>query len=183
MDMNRRVLLKQLMLASAGAVLLPGCVFDSKKVAAIPLHNLKISGHQEDLLAAIVDAIIPKTDTPGAKELGIPKFVLVMVDDCSSKEDQATFVAGLDGIESLSKEKLGKSFIDCEPKEKEELLLSIETKKEVVSPEVEKTFSSIKGLTIWGYTGTEYVMTNFYKFEFVPGRFHGCVSVTNQSPA
>ncbi len=180
---NRRILLKQMMLASAGAVLLPSCVFDSKKMAAIPLHNLQLTGNQEELLTEIIDTIIPKTDTPGAKELGIPKFVLVMIDDCANKEDQALFIKGLDGIDAFAKEKIGKSFVKGLAKEREDVLASIEAKKGTISPEVEKAFGSIKGLTIWGYTGSEYVMTNYYKFEFVPGRFHGCVSVSTTPKA
>jgi hypothetical protein len=181
MSYNRRILLKQLLFASAGAALLPGCVFDSKKAATVPLINLKITGSQEALLAEITETILPKTDTPGAKELGIPTFVLTMVDDCAGKEDQAIFVAGLEGIEKLTQEKISKSFTDCDAKERGSILASIESQAKGVSSEIQKAFSSIKNLTIWGYTGSEYVMTNFYKFEFVPGRFHGCVPVNQPS--
>ncbi len=182
---SRRILLKQIMVASVGAVLLPGCVFDSKKLATKSLHNISITENQEALLVAIIDTVLPKTDTPGAIELGVPKFVLAMIDDCFSKADQAVFVAGLGGIEKLAKDKLNKVFVDCNANEREEILTSIEVKQESLPIEVEvkKAFSSIKDLTIWGYAGSEYVMTNFYKFEFVPGRFHGCVPVSNQSPA
>ena len=180
---NRRVVLKQIMLASAAAMLLPSCVFDSKKVATMPLHNLKLTGNQEELVAEICEAIIPKTDTPGAKELGVPKFVLVMIDDCASKEDQAAFIKGLDSIDAFAKEKIGKSFMEGSPKEREDILASIDGKKDTTSPEVENAFGSIKGLTIWGYTGSEYVMTNYYKYEFVPGRFHGCVPVSTTPTA
>jgi hypothetical protein len=35
----------------------------------------------------------------------------------------------------------------------------------------------VKNITIQGYLNSEYVMTNLRIFEFVPGRYHGCVPV------
>lgn len=35
----------------------------------------------------------------------------------------------------------------------------------------------IKRMTVDGYMGSEYVMTNITKYEMAPNRYHGCVPV------
>ena len=103
--MQRRTALKNLLLFAGGTVLLPSCLHEDKK-ATIPLNHLKVSADQEALLAEIAETIIPKTDTPGAKELGIHQFVLTMVDDCMKKDDQVNFMNGLDEVDALAKKRI-----------------------------------------------------------------------------
>ena len=79
--MDRRTALKQAALIAGGVALLPSCSFGPERVA-IALNNLQLDADQQDLLAKIVEAIIPSGEIPGAEELEVYKFVLVMVDDC-----------------------------------------------------------------------------------------------------
>ena len=118
--MQRRAALKNLLIIAGGTVLLPSCVQQDKK-ASIPLDHLKLSADQEALLAEIADTIIPKTDTPGAKELGVHQFVLTMVDDCYEKDDQDNFMKGLNEINDLSKKEYDNSFIKCTPQQRQQL--------------------------------------------------------------
>ena len=85
--MKRRQLLQRLTVATAGALLLPACVADPKKVS-IALNRLKITADEETLLADLADTLIPTTDTPGAKAVGAHLFALVMVDDCQPIDKQ-----------------------------------------------------------------------------------------------
>ncbi len=50
---------------------------------------------QNEVLADLVDVIIPATDTPGAKELGVPTFIQKMVADCLEPQAQQTLAKGL----------------------------------------------------------------------------------------
>jgi hypothetical protein len=168
--MQRRSALKNLLLLAGGTVLLPSCVQEDKKVS-IPLNHLTISAEQETLLAAICETIIPKTDTPGAKELGVHQFVLTMVDDCTKKEDQETFINGLNQIDKLSQKLYNNSFGKINNQQREELLTKLDKKE--VQGEAQAFFERTKRLTIQGYLKSQYVMTNLLKYELVPGRFHG----------
>ena len=119
--MQRRTALRNLLIVAGGTILLPSCVHEDKKVS-VPLDHLKISGDQEALLEQICETIIPATDTPGAKALGIHQFVLTMVDDCADKEKQDSFVKGLSEINNLSKKQYNNSFLKTTVQQQKELL-------------------------------------------------------------
>ncbi|MBL7698555.1 MAG: gluconate 2-dehydrogenase subunit 3 family protein, partial [Chitinophagaceae bacterium] len=110
--MKRRSLVRNLVIVAGGLVLLPSCSGDTSK-ASIQLNNLDIDAGTEELLAQIVETLIPETDTPGARALNIHLFVLKMLDDCYEKDDQQKFLAGLSDLEILAKKQFGHSLIAC----------------------------------------------------------------------
>jgi hypothetical protein len=175
--MNRRSALKYIGLASAAAFILPSClsVFDQKK-ESIVLNNLKINGDEEELLAQFADALIPSTDTPGAREVGALQFALIMVDDCMTKPDQDKYLKGLRSFDNEVKSKTGKSFMKASPSERESLLIDLEKGKDSLSDEVKMFFSTTRGYIIQGYTQSEYFLTNVKKYKINPGPFLGCAT-------
>lgn len=175
--MQRRTALKHLLIAAGGTLLLPSCLHSDKK-ASIPLDHLKINATQEDLLAEIAETLIPKTDTAGAKELGVHQFVLTMVDDCHEKETQQNFLKGLDQLDDLSEKHYNAGFIKASLQQREELLSRIEKKE--FKGDVLSFYLLMKELTIEGYVKSKYVMSNLLPYELVPARFHGCVPVNNK---
>lgn len=179
---NRRSALKQLALLTGGVVLAPSCVFDSQRVS-VALDNLKITSEQEELLAEIVETIIPATqDIPGAKKLDVHLFVLVMVDDCREKADQERFVRGLKQMDAFTLNRYGHSFIEANQKERESILTDIldatpAASDDSSSPQkdIREFLSMTKRYTIQGYLQSQYVMTEIFPYELVPGHFEGCV--------
>ena len=71
-----------------------------------------LSEPQQRTLAALVDQIIPATETPGAAEAGVPQFVDLMLTDWYAPEERAGFLAGLDDIDRQAE---GGSFADLDP--------------------------------------------------------------------
>lgn len=183
-QMERRTAIKQLMFLTSGALLLPACAKQSKN-ASIKLSHLKISGNQEDLLAAVVDTIIPATDTPGAKELNVHQFILRMVDDCADPEQQKNFSDGLEAFDQSAEKKLGESFAEAQKDQRLAFLKELDQVKSSEGNEDAKKqpiqifYSIAKDLTIRGYMSSEYVMTNLQYYTMVPGKFQGCVEVKN----
>lgn len=79
--------------------LLAGCRTPSgADLAAYEYHTL--SEPQQRTLAALVDQIVPATDTPGASEVGVPQFIDTMLTDWYAPEERDQFVAWLDGVEA-----------------------------------------------------------------------------------
>ncbi len=177
--MNRRSSLKTLLIISAGAALLPSCLQDEKK-SSNSLKNIKINGKDEELLSDLSETIIPKTDTPGAKDVSAHLFALMMIDDCYAPADQDKFVKGLKDFEDFSKKKFDKSFLKCSQSEKEEILKSIESKKDV-QENVSFFYNSMKRLTIQAFTSSKYYLTKVQVYQLVPGKFYGCVPVKKAS--
>ena len=169
--MQRRSAVKNIALTIGTSIVLPSWVNAWNK-ESFQNNYSKISTFQENLLAEIVETIIPKTNTPGAKELNVQQFIPVMVKDCYDKNTQAVYAKGFDLVDKNAKNAFSKSFLECDIKQRLEILDNM-SKSENSD---EKNFLQlVKRLTIQGYMSSEYVMTNLRVYEYAPARYHGCV--------
>lgn len=173
--MDRRSAIKTCFVFTAGIAFLPSCLLEKNK-SSLLLKNIKINGEQEQLMAELSETIIPKTDTPGAKDISAHLFALMMVDDCFEPEKQQQFVSGLKGFEEMTKKKFDKSFIECSPAQRSELLTTLEGNKEA-KDDTTAFYRMTRGLTIQCFTSSQFYLTKVHVYEMVPGRFHGCVPV------
>ncbi|MEJ7664267.1 MAG: gluconate 2-dehydrogenase subunit 3 family protein [Hymenobacter sp.] len=82
------------------AALLPGCLSQTEREqpASMPLKHIALTARDETLLTNVCETLLPRTDTPGAKDLRLPQYVLKMLDDCTPPKDQQTFVAGAQAV-------------------------------------------------------------------------------------
>jgi hypothetical protein len=179
--MKRRSAIRDMIVIAGGITILPSWSNEPGK-ASITLKHLDISAYEEALLAEIASTIIPRTDTPGAKELGSHLFVLKMVDDCYEKEDQQKFVTGLKALDDTSKKRFQRSFVQLNTGQREKMLLSVE-KKEALPPEVFDFYKIMKAKTLQGYMTSKYVVLNIVKYEMIPSvSYNGYYPVKNLSP-
>jgi hypothetical protein len=103
--MDRRELVKIMSVMVGGTIALPESVFAR---IAEPLDTTKakfFTGKQRKLVAAISDCIIPRTDTPGAVDAGVPGWIEILVQDCLTPADQKIMVNGLTSLEADVKTK------------------------------------------------------------------------------
>lgn len=170
--MERRAVLKSMAAAIGGIVSLPSWAtgWNSSSLGTSSL----LTADQNLMLAEVVETFIPATDTPGAKEIGVHKFVSTMIADCYDLPAQETLTKGLQTLDTLSRQTFGKSWIDGSKKQKNNLLEGMGISDDPVKKDF---FTMVKGLTIQGYMNSEYVMTNITRYELIPGRFHGCVKI------
>jgi len=172
--MERRTAIRHMALLCASAMLLPSC-FNNQQGASISLQHITITAKQEQLLAELVETIIPKTDTPGAKELGIHLFVLKMVNDCRPKEEQQRF---MDGLQTFENENIGGAkFTDSSVQQRINLLKEIMEAKNKES-NLQFFLKEVRKQTLKGYEQSEYVMTKLKPYILVPGHFSGSVKRT-----
>lgn len=176
--MNRRNAIRSVIVISAGAALLPACAADDKKVIA--LKNISLTGSQEKMLSALTESILPKTKSfIGAADLRSHEFMLTMIDDCSSPEEQKKFNDGQKAFDDFTRNKFGKSFADIPASQKKELLSAIEQKNQVPENVVE-FYETVKDYTIQSFTSSKEYLTDINKYKMVPGPdFKGSVPVTN----
>lgn len=175
MPLTRRSAIKQFLFVSAGFALVPSCLQDKSK-PAVELKNFSISADQEVLLAELTESIIPKTTSPGAKDISAHLFALKMVDDCRSKEDQDKFMAGLAAFEKQAEKISGKSFLKQTAAERKAVLTEMEKDRESKEDAVD-FYRTMKRFTIQAYSSSEFFLTKVQVYELVPGRYHGCVPV------
>jgi hypothetical protein len=177
--MQRRTAIKQLAFACGALLLIPSCMQDKSK-APFLLKKISIDSDQEKLIAELAETIIPKTDTPGAKDVSAHLFALMMVDDCYKQEDQQKFIAGLKAFQLYSKKELSKSFNHCTKEERAHFLTGMDGKK-AGDDNIDYFYTTVKKLTIQGYTTSKYFLTDLQVYQLVPGHFSGCVPVKNAS--
>lgn len=155
-SISRRNWVKGMALATLGSV-----VFTDLKAANAP--SIQWSPDQDQLLQAWIGVIIPESSIPGAVSLGVPAYVKVMLRDCYEPATATTLMKVLAALPSI--EKVSES-------EREQLFFQIEQGKQ--GSDAQKAMKTLKGLTIQGYTTTEYVMVNHFKYVMAPGFFNGC---------
>ncbi len=173
--MQRRIAIKNLLSFCGGVWVLysvPGCKLNDTLKKP---DKFKLNADELALLSDVSDTIIPPTDTPGAKELGIHLFVLTMVRDCFNEEQQKAFVAGLNELNSYTRQKTGIDFGSTDMLQRKELLENILEEKK--APELRSFIANTRTLTIKGYETSEYFMTNLIVYKMVPTHFYGCVKI------
>ncbi|MBK6266296.1 gluconate 2-dehydrogenase subunit 3 family protein [Marivirga sp. S37H4] len=179
--MNRREAIKKtgMMLGfAAGSPLLlhvlQGCA-PEKTLSWKPLFFNKKQAH---LVSEIVDQILPRTDTPGALDVGVDAFVDKMVAEVYTEKEQQQFVRGLDAINTNSKGVNGELFSDLSSERKHEFLFRIESEIKRLDynadPEQKPFFLMIKELTLLGYFTSEEIMKNHLDYMPVPMKLDGC---------
>ncbi|HEY3403969.1 MAG TPA: gluconate 2-dehydrogenase subunit 3 family protein [Ohtaekwangia sp.] len=178
--MQRRTALKQLGFLAGGALLLPSCLGkQTAKEATIQLSNIAFNGNQESTLAAMCEALIPKTDLPGAREVNAHHFVLRMMNDCYEPDAQQKFLKGFAQAQEAFEEKSGDAFEESTLAEQQAFLKDIEADKVSVEGENNLKFfyEPFRGHTIQAFLGSEYIMTNVFGYNMIPGTFKGAVEI------
>lgn len=128
-------------------------------------------------VSVISDIFIPKTDTPGAKEIGIPEFIDKMAMDTYDDDYKSRLRKGLtDFLEDvLAKHEL--TFDQLKPEQRVELISKLNTDavNSMTVPEEMPFILLIKELTLIGFCTSEVGATQVLNFDEVPGVYNGCI--------
>jgi len=119
--MDRRTLLKRIALVATAtywsgetlAMELAQAAAGRDAGAAVPVEAFPAAQHAT--LAAVCELIIPKTDTPGAIEAGVPAFVADMYAHWMLPAERKNLLAGLADLDAASARAHGKSFAGATP--------------------------------------------------------------------
>jgi hypothetical protein len=149
-----------------------------------------LDAHQNATAVAMIDLIIPATDTPGAKGARVNDFIDLILTEWATEEERKHFLDGLADIDKQSNELFGKNFVDASPAQQETQLRAIDDKEmanrqnrprhgnTVPKPDahLEGPFWVVfKNITLHGYYTSEIGFKQELKLEIMPGAFHGCV--------
>ncbi|MCW5911587.1 MAG: gluconate 2-dehydrogenase subunit 3 family protein [Cyclobacteriaceae bacterium] len=183
--MDRREALRKtalLMGAAVSATALAGIMQGCKATPELTYTPSFFNEDQARLISELAQTIIPKTDTPGAKETGVPGFIDQMLKECYKKEDQDKFLAGLADFDAVAKAAHGDSFIYLDP-EKQLAFVKVQNEAAVnavkANPSQPRPFIlSAKELTLLGFFTSEPGATQVLQYEAVPGAYKGCIPLS-----
>jgi len=170
--MKRRNLIKNLAFGAVAAVAMPTWA-KNWTASELPITSI-LSANEDALLVDIIDTLIPKTDTPGAIEVDVDKFVKAMADSMFSDTGRKAFYGQIPEVDAFAKRKYGSSFANLSPNQKTECLGLIEQNE---SEKLSGFFKTLKNYAIQGYTSSEWYMTEKAGYEYAPGYGYGCVDV------
>src|ERR1700739_127495 len=92
-----------------GSPLFAACREIHAELGAAPALKI-LSTHQEATVASMAELIIPRTDTPGAKDVRVDEFVDRIVSDWYSDEDRQRFLAGLADVDARAQRLFAQDF-------------------------------------------------------------------------
>jgi len=168
--MERREILKMMALTFGASVALPESAF-AKLGEPLDASKLKFfTPEQRALVADLSETIIPKTDTPGAIDAGVPQWVELIVQDCLEAGDQKIITDGLADVEKRSTGQFSKAYAQLTVAEKIALLTAMEqeSKKEGTTRGFIRQF---KDLVKFTYVNSEVGGTQALEWILVPGRW------------
>jgi len=182
---DRREALRKTALVMGAAVssstiiaFLQGC----KSTPALNYKPVFFTEDQARLISEVAEIILPRTDTPGAKDVGVPNFIDMLINDCYKPEDQKEFVDGLTKFDEEAKKSYDNSFVSMDADKQKEYVKKVHSeaiearKKDKDAPR--PFILKLKELTMLGFFTSEPGATQVLQYNQVPGAYHGCVPLS-----
>lgn len=158
-----------------------------------------LSAHQNATVVAMIDQIIPETDTLGAKAVRVNEFIDVILTEWATPEERSHFLAGLDDVDQQSSNLFGKNFTDATSPQQMALLAAMDDALSTergqrphhgsAEPDERDTqlqgkfWEIFKNITLHGYYTSEIGFTQELKEQIIPGALHGCAPIPAEKKA
>jgi len=148
---------------------------------AIPLSDLP---KKKALIAELAETIIPRTNTPGAKDAQVENYIIKMIAENTDAKMQRSFLAGIKSIEDFTINEYGKPFTGCTPTEKNAVIKHFEDKATYSIGILNKVnrkffgapfFFHLRDLTVEGYCTSFTGATQGMAYDYVPVTFEACI--------
>jgi hypothetical protein len=168
--MNRREALKHTALL-LGISLSPSAVTSalaqlSRDPSVGPVH---LTAPRFAAAAALAERLLPRTDTPGAADVGVPGFFDVSYGTFMNPGERAVVERGLDQLNAAGPN----GYAALPPERQDEIIRTL-----AASTEQDRRFLREMRQTIFvGYFTSERVCKEVFKHEPIPGRYNGDVSL------
>jgi glucoside 3-dehydrogenase (cytochrome c) hitch-hiker subunit len=188
--MNRRELIQRVAMLMGGAISAPavlgvlsGC---SPKPSGASWTPQFLSKEEGAVVEDVADLILPRTDTPGARDVGVPAFIDVILKDAYPADDQARFVSGLKDFDAEAQRAHGKPFLELPQAQRLAFLQKVhdeaavaerkQADNEVPPSERNRPFVlMMKELTMLGFFVSKPGATQVLQYVAVPGGFQACI--------
>ncbi len=144
------------------------------------------NAHQDATVKAMAELILPRTDTPGATDVGAGAFIDLMLTEWYDDDDRNRFLKGLADVDSQTRALFGKDFVACGAAQQSDMLRALgekmieeaaeQSRVEHEFPTDANFYAMLRRLTLTAYYTSEAGATDELHFEIIPGRYVGCES-------
>jgi hypothetical protein len=147
-----------------------------------------LNAHQDATVKTMAELILPKTDTPGATDVGTSEFIDLMLTEWYDEEDRTRFLNGLADVDARTIALFGRNFVGGTPDQQATILTWLGQKMNAdaeASPHprrgsrgVSRNFYSMfRSLTLTAYYTSEAGATQELHFQMIPDSHDGCAAV------
>lgn len=164
--------------APAALAILQGCSAKQAAPGVTAYVPTVLSADQFALVADIAEIMIPRTDTSGARDAGVPAFIDQVLGAVYDGQTQERFKAGCTEFQATAQSQGGKPFLEQDPA----------ARTAFVKQSLEQALGEDRGprpfilmvreLTLLGFFTSEVGINENMDYVAVPGAFHGCVPVS-----
>ena len=145
-----------------------------------------LNAHQHATVKALAEMIIPRTDTPGASDVGAAEFIDLILTEWYEEAERTRFLSGLADVDSRSQSLFGKDFVDGSSLQQSDILMALGEKMvEEVGQQARPLrrrgastpanfYAMLRHLTLTAYYTSEAGATDELHFEMIPGSYQGC---------
>ena len=131
-------------------------------------------------LRALADTILPKTDTPGALEVGAPEFFDLLLAEWYPEAERSEILSGMNALEDRCRQSFGKPFAELDGSNRAAFLNTVDGKRSSRgSPE--DVYGRIKDGIVFGFVTSKPISELTRTTPIIPGRFDGCVPLRTPS--
>ena len=169
---SRREAIRRAVLV-AGVAVSPAWL-DAVGRAQIPAGKTFLAPAQSAILAAAAERILPRTDTPGAADVGVPAFIDRLFGEFMSPGERKLLGEGLAEIEAAAAAAHKAGFATLAPDQQDAVLRGVATSQQGRDP---SSFALLRSATILGYFTSEPVGRKVLHYDPVPGAYDGCVPI------
>lgn len=155
-----------------------------------------LNPHQAATVTTMAELILPRTDTPGATDVGATAFIDLILTEWYEEADRSRFLAGLADVDTRSQRLFARDFVGCSALQQSEILINL---GEQMMEEAERVrdqpptlgevpggvnfYSMLRRLVLTAYYTSEAGATQELHFEMIPDRYEGCASEQGGSTA
>ena len=153
--------------------------------------------HQEAMLRALTDLIIPRTDTPGATDVGTAAFIDLILTEWSDEAERASFLNGLADVDVRTQSLFGKAFLECSSAQQSQILVALgEEMLEKTSDAAPRRrrrglgrtgdsdfYPMLRRLTLVAYYTSEAGATQELHYEIIPDKHEECAQAVPDKEA
>jgi glucoside 3-dehydrogenase (cytochrome c) hitch-hiker subunit len=149
-----------------------------------------LNAHQYATVKTMAEMIVPRTDTPGASDVGAAEFIDLILTEWYEEAERARFLSGLAEVDSRSQMLFGKDFVDGSSPQQSDILIALGEKMAEEAGEHTRPrrgrgnsapanfYAMFRQLTLTAYYTSEAGATEELHFEIIPGSYQGCPAET-----
>jgi hypothetical protein len=133
---------------------------------------------QSSTIAIIADALLPRSDTPSATDVGIVRWIDVIVSDCMAETHRTNFLAELTAIDDFAQASGGARLSALTGAQLEPLMAGLDASLGAADlTPAQSGYKRLKELVIHGYFTSKPVQQDILKVVIVPGRYDANVLI------